>query len=100
MSKDGFTRFPGVIASILHNDPGGQAAINAAAADLLAKADDPEAFLSEPYHTDRYVVALMVPMDNQAKRGSATKAAGKKATADRTIGWTYLGTGESGQVKI
>lgn len=73
--KKGFVRDSRVIADILHNDPGGQAAVDAAAEQALQRTGDPEARLSEPYHTDRYVRSVEVPADNQAKYGSASRAA-------------------------
>ena len=83
MPKEGFTRDASVIASILHNDPGGQAAVDAAAEKILAQMSAEEkanAFLSDPYHTDRYVRAVMVAADIQAKHGSGTRAAQKVAS--------------------
>jgi len=75
MAKKGFTRNAKAIADILHNDPGGQAAVDAAAEQVLQRTGDPEARLSEPFHTDRYVRAVEVPADNQAKYGSGSRAA-------------------------
>lgn len=72
--KRGFTRNHKVIGDILHNDPGGQAAVDAAAEQALQRTGDPEARLSEPYHTDRYVRSVEVPADNQAKYGTGTRA--------------------------
>jgi hypothetical protein len=77
MPKPGFTRNAKVIAGILHNDPGGQAAVDDGAERILAQMSEAEratAFLSEPYHTDRYVRAVMVPADDQAKHGTGTRA--------------------------
>lgn len=78
-AKKGFTRDAKVIANILHNDPGGKAAVDAAAERILAQTDDSESFLSDPYHTDRYVRAVMVPADKQAKHGTGTRAASRAA---------------------
>lgn len=75
MPRPGFRRNSKAIANILHNDPGGQAAVDQAASQILDATGDPEAFLSDPYHTDRYVRAVMVPADNQAKHGTGTRAA-------------------------
>ena len=77
MAKAGFTRNAKVIGGILHNDPGGQAAVDAGVEKVygnLSETDKADAFISEPYHTDRYVRALMVPADKQAKHGTATRA--------------------------
>lgn len=83
MASEGFTRDAGVIAAILHNDPGGQAAVDAAAKELVDAANDldrdGEAFLGDPYHTDRYVRPVMVPAQSQAKHGTGTRAANKRA---------------------
>jgi hypothetical protein len=80
MPKDGFNRDARVIAGILHNDPGGQAAVDAAAQSILDEMNDAEAFVGDSYHTDRYVRPVMVPEDAQAKHGTGTRAAGKAAT--------------------
>jgi hypothetical protein len=82
MARQGFRRNGKAIAGILHNDPGGKAAVKAAAEQILARinADNvsashsDEAFLTE-YHTDRYVVGVVVRADDQAKHGTATRAA-------------------------
>lgn len=79
MAKQGFKRNSKAIAGFLHNNPAAQAAVDAAAEKVLAQTNDPEAFLGDPYHTDRYVRPLIVPADNQAKHGSATRAAGRAA---------------------
>lgn len=81
MAKKGFVRNPRAIANILHNDPGGQAAVDAAAERVLAETGDDESFVSDPYHTDRYVRAVMVPADKQAKYGTATQAANRAANS-------------------
>ncbi|WP_374159080.1 hypothetical protein ACEWX3_07610 [Mycobacterium sp. G7A2] len=75
MPKKGFTRDAKVIASILHNDPGGQAAVDAAAEQIAGRMNDDEAFVDEPYHTDRYVRPVRIPADTQAKYGTGTRAA-------------------------
>ena len=74
MARSGFRRNSKAIAGILHNDPGGKAAVKAAAEKILAGMNDPEAFLVE-YDTDRYVAAVKIPADTQAKHGTATRAA-------------------------
>ncbi|MGV0793022.1 hypothetical protein [Mycolicibacterium sp. XJ1819] len=73
--KAGFRLNRKTIAKILHNDPGVRRAVDAAAEKVLAKTGDEEAFLTEPYHTDRYVRGVMVPADKQAKNGTGTRAA-------------------------
>ncbi|MFV8242177.1 hypothetical protein [Mycolicibacterium peregrinum] len=73
--KKGFVRNSKAIANILHNDPGIQAAIDAAAQRAVNEADDDEVFLGDAYHTDRYVRPVMVPADSQAKHGTGTRAA-------------------------
>lgn len=84
MAKAGFKRNAKAIANILHNDPRAQAAVMEAAERVKAEIEaqrDPakshsdEVFLSE-YHTDRYVVGVNVPADEQARDGIATRAAG------------------------
>lgn len=84
MPKEGFTRDAGVIAGILHNDPGGIAAVDAAAQNIfnqMSAEEQKDAFISEPYHTDRYVRAVMVAKDRQAKHGAGTRAAQKAAVS-------------------
>ena len=83
MAKAGFTRNAKVIGGILHNDPGGQAAVDAAAEGIygqMSEAERASAFLSDPYHTDRYVRSVMVPADEQAKHGTGTRAGQAAAT--------------------
>lgn len=82
MAKAGFHRNAKTIGHILKNDAGLHAAVKAAAEDVLAKVNDPEAFLEE-YETDRDVVAVMVPADKQARHGLATKAAGAAGLTPR-----------------
>ena len=72
--KPGFTRDPKAIRNILLNDPGAIAALRAAAASILAEVKVPGARVRE-YETDRHVVAVEVPADEQAKNGAGTKAA-------------------------
>lgn len=60
-------------AHVLHNDPGLQKAIKGIAEAGAAKAGGHV----EEYHTDRYVAAIVVGAEDQAKHGSATKAAGE-----------------------
>lgn len=79
MPRPGFKRNPKAIANYLHNDKGGQAAVDEAAQRILDRTNDPECFLSDPYHTDRYVRAVMVPADSQAKHGTGTRAAQAEA---------------------
>lgn len=80
MAKSGFKRNGKAIAGILHNDPGGKAAVKAAAEKILARVNtdnashSDEAFLTE-YHTDRYVAGVVVRAEDQAKHGTATRAA-------------------------
>jgi len=72
--KPGFTRNAKAISRILHHDPGGIAAQRAAAEQVLSQIHVPGAKIVE-YETDRHVVAVQVPADEQAKNGVATKAA-------------------------
>lgn len=83
MPKPGFKRNSKTVANILHNDPGGQAAVMAAAEQIKAQIEangqfdgshSDEVFISE-YHTDRYVAGVNVPADDQAKYGTGTRAA-------------------------
>ena len=67
------------VAKILHNDKGGRAAVKAAAERILARVNDPEAFIAE-YHTDRYVAGVVVPADKQARDGIGTRAAQAEAS--------------------
>lgn len=78
MPKPGFKRNAKVIGGILLNDPGGQAAVKAAAEKILAQTDHPDAFIQE-YQTDRFVAGVVVPADSQAKHGTATRAANQVA---------------------
>ncbi|TXH18708.1 MAG: hypothetical protein E6R06_26065 [Mycobacterium sp.] len=71
-SKPGFNRDPKAIKKILLKDPGGIAALRAAAQQLADRI--PGARIVE-YETDRHVVAVQVPADEQAKNGAGTKAA-------------------------
>lgn len=74
--KGGFKLNKKTIKDVLNNDPGVRAAVDAAAQTVLGKMGDPEAFIDEPYHTDRYVRPVRVPADTQAKYGTGTRAAG------------------------
>jgi hypothetical protein len=81
--KKGYTRDAAAIGNILKNDPGGRAAVDAAAQQVLnamPPAEREGAFLTEGYITDRYVRAVKVPKDMQAKHGTGTRAAGKVAS--------------------
>jgi hypothetical protein len=60
-------------ASVLHRDPGLQAAIRGIAKDGADKAGGHV----EEYHTDRFVAAIVVGAEDQANGGAATKAAGE-----------------------
>lgn len=73
-SKPGFNRDPKAISKILKRDPGGIAALRAAAQQVLDRVNVPGAKIVE-YETDRHVVAVKVPADEQAKNGAGTKAA-------------------------
>lgn len=73
MAKPGFKRNGKAIARILHNDPGGQAAVRAAAKQIASQI--PGATIDE-YHTDRFVAGVVVDAAAQAKDGVATRAAG------------------------
>jgi len=78
--KEGFHRDSSVIASILHNEA--HAEIDAAVEEIygnLSAMEKADAFISEPYHTDRYVRAVVVAADHQAKHGTGTRAAQKAA---------------------
>lgn len=79
MARQGFKLNRKTVAKILHNDKGGQAAVRAAAERILARVDDPEAFISE-YHTDRFVAGVVVPADKQARYGAGTRAAQAEAS--------------------
>lgn len=77
----GFHRDAGAIAAILHGDPGVIAAVDAGAASILAEIGaGKDAHLSAGYHTDRYVRAVKVRADSQAKHGTGTRAAQRVAT--------------------
>jgi hypothetical protein len=79
----GFHRDAAAIGNILKNDPGGRAAVDAAAQQVLAAmapGHRSEAFIGQSYITDRYVRPVKVPKDLQAKHGAGTRAAGKVAT--------------------
>lgn len=80
----GFHRDAGAIAAILHSDPGVIAAVDAGAASILAEIGaDKDAHLSKGYQTDRYVRAVMVAKDSQARHGTGTRAAQTVATRHR-----------------
>lgn len=71
MAKAGARINRKTIAKILRTHDGGK---RAAAERILARMNDPEAFI-QVYQTDREVVGVVVPADKQAKDGIATKAA-------------------------
>lgn len=73
-TKEGFNRDSKAIRNILLNGPGGIAALRAAAQQVLDQVNVPGAKIVE-YQTDRHVVAVKVPADEQAKNGAGTKAA-------------------------
>lgn len=76
MSDAGFKLTPAgkaAIGDIAKNHPGIKAVVRAVAADVLSRA--PGAHIAE-YTTDRFVNAIQVPADEQAKHGTATKAFG------------------------
>jgi hypothetical protein len=79
MAKKGFKRNPAAIAKILRTDPAGQAAVRAAAEKIIAKTGDSEAHIEEYQSKDRFVAAVVVGADNQAKHGTATRAANEVA---------------------
>ena len=82
MAKPGFKRNPKAIARILHNDPGGQAAVREAQQKVFNRLPEDvkeEAFTVE-YHTDRFVGGVMIPADVQAKTGAVTRAAQQVAS--------------------
>lgn len=85
LAAEGFTRDAGAIANILHNDPGGRAAVDAAAQELVDAANDlgreGTTILGNAYHTDRYVRPVMVPAESQAKYGTGTRAANRTRRA-------------------
>lgn len=74
-TKAGFRRNAKTVAKILRDDPNLKAAVRAAAERVLAEINDPDARIEE-YETDRYVAAVVVPADRQARDGIATRAAG------------------------
>ncbi len=71
--KQGFVRNARAVGRILKTDPGIQAALDAIAEPLAAKAGG----TVDTYTTDRAVRAVMVDGQAQAKDGAATKAAGE-----------------------
>lgn len=71
MAKQGFKRNSKTIGQILKTE---KDAIRAAAEQILASMNDPEAEIVE-YETDRAVVGIRLPADTQAKHGTATRAA-------------------------
>ena len=60
-------------AHILHNDPGVKKAIKGIATEGAHKAGGHV----ETYNTDRFVAAIVVGEEDQAKHGSATRAVGQ-----------------------
>lgn len=81
MPKPGFNRNKNAIRNILRNDPGGRAAVRAAAEKVreqivegLDEHAADEVFVKD-YWTDRAVSGVVVPADLQAKHGVATRAA-------------------------
>lgn len=71
--KQGFVANRAGIGRIMKTDPGIQAALDAIADPLAAKAGG----TVEAYTTDRAVRAVVVGAESQAKDGAATKAAGE-----------------------
>lgn len=71
--KRGFVANRAGIGVILKTDPGIVAAVTAAAEQMAAQ--DPTLAL-DTYTTDRFVAAVVVDGESQAKHGTATKAAG------------------------
>jgi hypothetical protein len=72
----------GAVSAFLKGDAGGIAATLAAAQQVLAQTGDAEAKLTT-YTTDRYVNAVLVPSDKQAKHGTGSRAAGRVAAGAR-----------------
>lgn len=75
MAKAGFKRNAKTISRILHSVDGGKRAAAQQVLDALPDEVKAESFITE-YHTDREVIAVVVPADKQAKHGAATRAAG------------------------
>jgi hypothetical protein len=73
MAKQGFTRNKAAIKAILATPKPEQIA---AAERVLQEADTPEAEIVH-YTTDRAVVGVQVPFEDQALHGTATRAAGR-----------------------
>lgn len=71
--KHGFVANRAGIGLILQNDPGIIAAVTAAAEEMAAQ---DQRLAVDVYTTDRFVAAIVVDGESQAKHGSATKAAG------------------------
>lgn len=78
MAKAGFNRDAKAIARILHNVDGGKRAAAQRIFDNLPEDVKAESFITT-YHTDREVVAVVVPADKQAKHGAGTRAAQQAA---------------------
>lgn len=76
MAKAGFKLNRRTVAEILKSDEG-RAALRVVAEQIRERAGA-EAFLEE-YETDRAVVGVMVPADQQARHGVATRAANEVA---------------------
>lgn len=72
--RQGFQPNRAGIGQILKTDPGIIAAVTTAAEELAARA--PGATV-DTYTTDRFVAAIVVDGESQAKDGTATKAAGE-----------------------
>lgn len=71
--RQGFVANRAGIGAILKADPGIVAAVSAAAEAMAAQ--DPK-LGTDSYTTDRFVAAVVVDGESQAKHGTATKAAG------------------------
>lgn len=75
MARPGLKLNYAVIGKFLKSESSA-AAVRAAAQKIVDASGDDEAQVVE-YETDRAVAGVQVPADNQAKSGSATKAANR-----------------------
>lgn len=78
--RQGFKRNAKTVARILHTHDGGKRAAAQRIFDRLPENVKERAFI-KVYHTDREVVAVYVPADEQAKNGVGTRAAQAEAAS-------------------
>lgn len=82
MAKKGFVRNPKTVAQILATHDGGKrAAVEQAMSALPSEVKDRASITV--YQTDREVVGLVVPADDQARDGVGTRAAGEAGLLPR-----------------